>query len=76
MLGRYQKVNTETKRITDFDERVIAGPNDQMYKDALDLARLNGHGYSEISDTHFADMKTFTVNEDTPDTSLVGGEEA
>ena len=49
MLGKYSRTVGDTKKLTDYDEKEIAGPDSQMYKDALKLALRSGKGESDIT---------------------------
>ena len=35
MLGKYSFTDGKTYEVTDYDEEVIAGPDDKAYKEAL-----------------------------------------
>ena len=66
VLGKYSKSTGDQKRVTDYDNRVIAGPNSKMYKDALDLAIRSGKGASSV---HYGpdDAAKVLIKEDIPD---------
>ena len=49
----------------------MSGPNSAIYKDAYDLAKNSGYGYSVLDegffdDSNFADMEKHYIKEDTP----------
>ena len=48
VLGKYTFTDGRTYEVTDFDEKVIAGPDDKAYKQALAIAQMSGKGYSDI----------------------------
>ena len=42
VLGKYSRTVGDTKKATDYDQKELAGPDSQMYKDALSLALRSG----------------------------------
>ena len=48
ILGKYSRTKTTTKKLTDFDEQLISGPDSEMYRDAKQLALNSGLGQSRI----------------------------
>ena len=50
MLGKYSRTLGDTKKVTDYDQKQIAGSDSQMYKDALSLALKSGKGESDITE--------------------------
>lgn len=50
VLGKYSRTTSDSKTFTDVDEIELGGPDSAMYKDAIDLARRSGQGYSSLSD--------------------------
>ena len=50
MLGKYSRTLGDTKKVTDYDQKQIAGSESQMYKDALSLALKSGKGESDITE--------------------------
>ena len=48
VIGKYSFTDGKTYEMKDYDEKVIAGPNDLAYKEALEIAKKNGYGTSEL----------------------------
>ena len=71
VLGKYRKTKRDKKTITQHDAVEMSGPNSEIYKDAHDLAKNSGYGYSVLDegffdDANFADMQKHYIKEDTP----------
>jgi hypothetical protein len=48
VLGKYTRTLGDSKKVTDYDEKEIAGPDSQAYKDAYQLALRSGKGETDI----------------------------
>lgn len=48
VLGKYTKKLGDSKKITDYDTKDIAGPDSQAYQDAYKIAIQSGAGASDI----------------------------
>ena len=73
VLGKYKLSENKKNEVVDFDEREISVETDsELYKDALELAKKSGLGYSVLDfDTLWPDMEDAINREDIPDTSLL-----
>lgn len=49
VLGKYTYTDGATYEVTDFNEEVIAGPDDKAYKEALAIAKNSGNGQTDIN---------------------------
>ena len=56
--------------MTDYNEEVIAGPDDKAYKEALAIAKASGYGQSDLNYGHdnYVDIDDVKNAEDIPDT--------
>lgn len=73
VLGKYTYTDGATYEKTDFDEKVIAGPDDKAYKEALAIAKNSGHGETDIDFGYggygnYVDIDDVRNKEDIPDT--------
>ena len=71
VLGKYKQTKTDRKTVTEHNEVEVGGPDSAMYKDAIDLAKGSGLGYSVLDDgfyagTDFSDMRNHYIAEDAP----------
>ena len=48
VLGKYTKKLGDSKKITDYDKKDIAGPDSQAYQDAYKIAQQSGRGETDI----------------------------
>ena len=73
VLGKYKLSENKKNEVVDFDEKEISAEKDsELYKDALELAKKSGLGYSVLDfDTLWPDMEDAINREDIPDTSLL-----
>ena len=69
MLGKYSTTSGGDKRIVDYDEVELAGPDSQMYKDAYDLALRSGKGETDIQFpiNYIPEAEAAIIPEDVPD---------
>jgi hypothetical protein len=65
VLGKYTKKLGDSKKVTDYDTKDIAGPDSQAYQDAYKIAMQSGHGASDIFLAP-EEMIHAVVAEDTP----------
>ena len=69
VLGKYSTTSGGDKRIVDYDEVELAGPDSQMYKDAYDLALRSGRGETDIQFPidYIPEAEAAKIHEDIPD---------
>ena len=65
VLGKYTRSTGDTKRYTDYDHVEVAGPNSNLYKDALDLIKMNGT--QNVAIDSFKDAEDAKIVEDIPE---------
>jgi len=65
VLGKYTRSTGDTKRYTDYDHVEVAGPNSNLFKDALDLIKMNGA--QNVAIDSFEDAEEAKIVEDIPE---------
>ena len=48
VLGKYTKKLGDSKKVSDYDIKDIAGPDSQAYQDAMKIAQQSGRGETDI----------------------------
>lgn len=71
VLGKYSRTTGGDKRVVDYDEVELGGPDSEMYKDALDLAYRSGRGETDIRFpiNYIPEAEDAKIAADTPDRS-------